>query len=94
MSKVKEPTQRVIFRKWNTAHGGDIIAVFPDQFDAWRGDFGMYEHIGQHGDGDYYGILNITTPAQPDEYRELLAELKGIGYKLKVVKKLNRKEAQ
>lgn len=77
--------QRVIFRKWRDS--GDVIAFFPDQAD---GPYIMaYEHHGQHGNATYPHPQ--TVPATADEYAELLAELKAIGYDdLRVVKRVMR----
>ena len=77
--------QRVIFRKWKDT--GDVIAFFPDQKD--REYIGSYEHIGQHGNATY--PHRGTVPATPDEYADLLAELKRIGYDdLRIVKRVSR----
>lgn len=81
-----ETKERVIFRKWRS---GDVIAWLPDN-PANRGMVDAYEHIGQHGEGDYYGCLAATKLASPEEYADLLNELTGIGYDLRVVKKLIR----
>jgi hypothetical protein len=67
-------TQRVIFRKWRGS--GDVIAFFPDQVDGPY--IGSYEHIGQHGNASYPHPQ--TERAKPEEYADLLAELKAIGY--------------
>jgi len=83
-------TQRVIFRVWTRADArGDVIAFFPDQ-EANPGMVGAYEHIGQHGEADYYGLLKVTRPATPEEYAPLLKELKNVGYVLRVVRRLGR----
>lgn len=69
---------KVVFRKWK---GGDIIALFPDE--PWsRHDCttSSYMHIGQHGAADYAGVVASTRPACEEEYRDLLAELRAIGY--------------
>jgi hypothetical protein len=72
---------RVIFRKWKD--NGDIIAFFPD--DDWgRGLIGSYMHTGQHG-GAMYPC--DTVPASPEEYADLLAELKQVGYDDLVIRK-------
>lgn len=76
---------RVIFRKWKD--NNDIIAILPDS-DANVGRVMMYEHIGQHGEGNYQAVLTRTTLAKPEEYQDLLEELKGIGYKPRVLKRL------
>lgn len=69
---------RVVFRKWKN---GDIIALFPDE--PWSHSGYMttsYMHLGQHGAADYAGVIAETSPAQENEYRDLLDELKTIGY--------------
>lgn len=73
--------QRVIFRKWRNT--GNVIAFFPDQRD---GEFiGSYEHVGQHSNATY--PHSQTIPATPEEYADLLRELQGIGYELRVVRR-------
>lgn len=37
-------------------------------------------HTGQHAAADYAGVIAGTRPATEEEYRELLAELKSVGY--------------
>ena len=69
---------KVVFRKWKN---GDIIALFPDE--PWNRNDHMttsYMHIGQHGAADYAGVIAETSPAQENEYRNLLDELKTTGY--------------
>ncbi len=69
---------RVVFRKWKN---GDIIALFPDEPWSWNGYMTTsYMHLGQHGAADYAGVIAETSPAQENEYRDLLDELKTIGY--------------
>lgn len=82
----KETPVKVIFRKFKD---GDIIALFP----ALAGSnnpitCASYMHIGQHGEA-VAGTLG--TPATPEEYADLLAELGRVGYKnLRIVKKCTR----
>lgn len=78
---------RVIFRKWGKANGGDVTALLPDN-EASPSRIDMYEHIGQHGEGSP-SIVSITTLATPNEYADLLAELTSIGYDLRVMKRLS-----
>jgi len=78
-------TDRVIFRKWKDT--GDIIAFLPDE-PANYGHVLSYMHIGQHGEADYNHCLNITIPATPEEYKDLLEELQSIGYDLIVRKRM------
>nr|DAP98324.1 MAG TPA: hypothetical protein [Bacteriophage sp.] len=69
---------KVVFRKWKD---GEIIALFPDK--PWsRHDYttASYMHLGQHGAADYTGVIAATRPAKEQEYRDLLDELKTIGY--------------
>lgn len=87
MEKDKEIT-KVIFRWWNVSK--DVIALFPEIEDTqYKWGFGCmsYEHIGQHGDADYYGIIQDSRPATPEEYADLKAELESIGYNLRVVQR-------
>lgn len=77
---------KVIFRKW--CKDGNIIALFPVQTNLTKQTVGSYMHLGQHSDADYPGIISATVPAKPEEYTELLSELKFIGYEnLKVMQK-------
>jgi hypothetical protein len=81
----------VIFRRWNTgSYFDDIIAIFPDLNEASGaanpGRVMMYEHVGQHGEGDMAGVMAQTIPAIPEEYAELKSELEGLGYVFTSVK--------
>jgi hypothetical protein len=80
-----ESVVRVIFRKYNK--GGDVVAFFPD-LKGYNYYITSYQHVGQHGDADYNHCLTITKPATETEYKDLYDELKGIGYNMKVVKKV------
>lgn len=76
-----EPITPVIFRKWNKANGGDIIALFPEDVSDYNGKFcGSYEHTGQHGGADYQGVIARTKPATPDEFKRLKDELESEPY--------------
>lgn len=83
-------TTKVVFRKWND---GEVIALFPDiPFNTRDYTTISYEHRGQHGAADYSGVIARTTPATEPEYRDLLAELRFIGYKeLYIVKRARPK---
>lgn len=66
---------------------GEIIAVFP--YSIWSyDDVTSYQHIGQHG-GASWNINTFTTPAKEPEYINLLLELGGLGYNVKVIKRRN-----
>jgi len=63
---------------------GDVIALFPYE----PGNMSLrtcssYIHVGQHGAADV-SLIAECRPATPDEYRELAAELTGLGYDLDV----------
>ena len=69
---------KVVFRRFKA---GGIIALFP--YIPWNeseNTITSYMHAGQHGAADYKGIISETLPATEKEYRNLLAELKSIGY--------------
>lgn len=75
----------VIFRKWKDT--GEVIAFLPTE----PANYGMclsYMHIGQHGESDYYHLLDKTIPANPEEYNDLLQELISIGYDPDIKKKM------
>lgn len=80
-----EPKTVVIFRKEKE---GTILAVMPYNIEDWNGSMMCYSHIGQHAvmTPEY---LKETKPCKPEEYRELQKELKGLGYNLKVQKRVN-----
>jgi hypothetical protein len=77
---------RVIFRKWRTG-GPGVIALFPDIQFGRRGLVQSYMHVGQHGPANYPLVIRGTTPAKPEEYADLKAELERIGYVLKIAKR-------
>jgi hypothetical protein len=78
---------KVIFRKYK--EGGDILALFPELPGTTDPATCLcYEHVGQHGAGNYYHCIdNLTVSAKPEEYADLKAELENIGYRLQVMKK-------
>ena len=84
--RTKENKTRVIFRVFSN---GEVIALFP-HIDEGNGNILSYMHIGQHG-GASPLIVNDTKPATPEQYKELFAELQGIGYNLATGKRLSRR---
>lgn len=79
----------VILRRWSKKEGGSVIAIFPYQISDSDGNVNSYEHIGQHG-GASLGLVSITTAVKetdPDA-KDLLAELRGRGYKPKVIQRV------
>jgi hypothetical protein len=83
----------VIFRKFGSRHGGDVIALFPTvpgTYDPYT--CSSYVHVGQHGSADPQYVINGTRAAKPSEYAELRKELESApyGYRLKIYKRLQR----
>lgn len=64
----------VIFRFYR----GELLALFPTEPASWHGhDITCYAHVGQHSSA-CRSLLQRGRPAKPDEYADLLAELRGI----------------
>ena len=80
----------VVFRRWK--NGGDVIALFPELPADVHGRYcDAYEHIGQHGGADYHGVIRKTKPCSLDAAADLADELRTIGYRLRPVRRANRK---
>lgn len=69
---------RVIFRAWKDSKS--IVAIVLD-VEANPGRVVCYEHVGQHGEGTYHGIVDDSTPATPEQYDRLKEEMQGLGYR-------------
>lgn len=85
-------TVKVIFRKEKSGQfKGYVTAVFPDTYDKRRGTFDTYAHVGQHSEGSL-AWYQATIAAKPEEYAELLKELRSVydDATLKVVQKFTR----
>ncbi len=81
----------VIFRADRSGpHKGEVTAVFPS-LESNYGHCVCYAHIGQHGECAM-GWYMETRAATPDEYVDLLAELRRIyernGDTLRVMKRI------
>ena len=76
----------VVFRTWKDT--GTVIALFPglnqESGDANRGMCMSYEHVGQHGEADYDGVIRSTVPSEDHEYEDLHLELVTLGYELDI----------
>lgn len=72
----------VVFRRWRRRPQTCIAWLFG--IPARLGRVMAYESVGQHGEGDYPAD---TVPASPAEYADLKAELEGLGYNLRVMKR-------
>ena len=85
--KAKMQTDKtvVIFRKFTG--GADIIAMFPEL--PGTNCFGTclsYQHVGQHGAASV-DLSHCTESAKPEEYGDLLEELRRLGYTLSIRKR-------
>ena len=83
-----DDTVKVIFRKFDN---GDVIALFPEE-EQGRGLIGSYMEIGQHGDASK-SLITDLEPASKEEYAELAAELKRIGYDIVMAESVNEAKA-
>lgn len=94
----QDGTTTVMFRVSSEGRGKnkitEVVAVFPCEPENHKGDMSCYAHLGQHG-ACAHGWLRSTRPAKPDEYANLMAELKNYGpawdkpyAKLRVVQKI------
>ena len=94
---VDEEQTLTVLRRWPD---GDVIALFPllptDVFIPPPGRCESYMHIGQHGAADYHHVVRKTRPASPEEPEAaaLLAELRQIGYRPKLRRRLSYREWQ
>jgi hypothetical protein len=80
----------VIFRRWKDC--GDIIALFPELPADVNGYFcDAYEHVGQHGGADYFGVMQATKPVSAKQAADLKRELTRIGYRLTVRNRASRR---
>lgn len=80
----------VIFRRWRDC--GSVIALFPELPTDRNGHFcDAYEHVGQHGGADYFGVMQATTPVSIKEAASLKRELIRIGYRLVIRKRASRR---
>ena len=82
-------TTLVVFRRWRD--NSDIIALFPEiptDLNGWYCE--AYEHVGQHGGADYYGVIQATRPATDEEASSLAEELTRIGYNLQPIKRASQ----
>ena len=80
MAQVITKETPVIFRKWQKE--GDVIALFPTipATNDWRNECQSYQTIGQHGAASVH-LVDDTVPATPKDYKDLLKELHGRGYR-------------
>ena len=79
---------KVIFRMFK----GEALAMFPELL----GDYSpstclSYAHMGQHGTAQ---ACPLGRPAAPAEYADLMRELQGLGYDLRIISRMTRAHYQ
>lgn len=82
-------------RKEPEGRAAEITAVFPSECGTDEYDMTCYAHVGQHSSCSR-GWYNKTRAAKPEEYVDLLTELRGIyypEYTLRVVHRMTQKHA-
>ena len=86
MTQMIADTDVVVFRRWK--HCDSIIALFPEiPADIFGRYCEAYEHVGQHGGADYWGVIHATMPVEPHEAADLAEELERIGYNLRPIRR-------
>lgn len=65
----------VVFRKEKSCNGS-VIATYFDNATAWRGHILCYTHEKQYSEVDISYYERCTKNAAPEEYADLLKELK------------------
>lgn len=84
---MSKPTTPVVIRVWN-GDPDDVFALFPtDPADNAGYLCGSYQHIGQHSSADYDLCIRKSRPATRREAAPLLAELRRIGYRPRVIRR-------
>lgn len=86
--KPTEPKTKVIFRIWPKSKGGEVIALFPALAGTNQAHTCLsYQHIGQHGSADMAALSRAIPLASREQYRDLLQELRRMGYNLQIAKR-------
>lgn len=62
----KLETIKAVCRVWKSGHKNPIL-IFPEDVDPRRYTVGMWEEIGQHGDGDPQIVVSKTRLATDEE---------------------------
>lgn len=91
----------VIFRRWPKSEGGQLIALFPYEYDDYAAyKCSSYMHVGQHASADASAVISRTkaVPLTDQDVIDLTRELEDvIGYRLVPAKVQNarlREKAQ
>jgi hypothetical protein len=84
---MNQPIDPVLIRVWK-GHDRDVFALFPVLPADNAGNLcTSYQHIGQHAAADYGLCIRNSRPASKVEAADLLAELRGIGYNPRPIKR-------
>jgi len=59
-------TLEAVCRVWKSGHKNAIL-IFPKEINPRNYTVDMWEEVGQHGEGDPFGIIQKTRPATEDE---------------------------
>jgi hypothetical protein len=70
------PALPVIFRMEGKGEDATPVAFFPTRTPGY-GLIGAYSHVGQHS-GATFAYYGMTRNARPEDYADLLKELRGI----------------
>lgn len=76
---------KVAFRVWD----GEVVAVMPELPATNQYDCTGYVHVGQHCAIDPRLAVQRSRPATETEYCDLARELEQIGYRVRVVRKID-----
>jgi len=88
---MNKPTDPVVIRVWK-GDPDDVFALFPcDPADNHGHYCTCYQHIGQHCSADYWHCIRRSRPATLGEAAPLLAELRRIGYRPRVLLRASRR---
>jgi hypothetical protein len=68
---------------------GTVFAILPYEIATLNGDVTIYQHVGQHSQGDYNACISFSRLASKIESNELRKEMESIGYNINLVSKRN-----
>jgi len=88
---MRKPIDPVVIRVWKD-DSSDVFALFPvlpaDNYGCFCTS---YQHVGQHATADYGLCIRASRPASKAEMADLLAELRRIGYRPRVLQRASRR---
>ncbi len=90
-TRTRQHRTACILRRWRDKGFSNFIALFPEipSDSSWYPCL-SYEEVGQHGGADYDLVVQLTTPANPEDCPSLVMELGRIGYVLKFYQRQTR----